>query len=158
MHGPVGIREFPYWQLKGDFLKQKIAILSPNKIFGKKPLKPFFRGPFPPHLHKKLEKSNEAILHKVHKTLFLGSFLPKFTQKKFLSKIGLRHFLGIIILYHCAKNQKILMSQSREKLVTDEQTNERTDERTTVNLKDLQGRSKKKSADLSQIGMVGGSI
>ena len=43
------------------------------------------------------------------------------------------------------------MSQSREKLVTDRRTNERTDgrtdgrtdERTTVNLKDLRGRSKK---------------
>ena len=87
----------------------------------------FFRGPSPPHLHKKSEKSNEGILHKVQKTLFLGSFLPKFAQKKFLSKIGLRHILGITILHHCAKNQKKLMSQSREKLVTDERTNERTD-------------------------------
>ena len=34
------------------------------------------------------------------------------------------------------------MSQSREKLVTDEWTNERTNERTSVNLKDLRGRSK----------------
>ena len=34
------------------------------------------------------------------------------------------------------------MSQSREKLVTDERTDERTNERTKVNLKDLQGRSK----------------
>ena len=103
-----------------------MAILSRNKIFRKKPLKPFFRGPFPPHLHKKSEKSNEAILHKVQKTLFLGSFLPKFDQKKLLSKIRLRHILGITILHHCAKNQKKLMSQSREKLVTDGRTNERT--------------------------------
>ena len=58
------------------------------------------------HLHKKSEKSNEAILHKVQKTLFLGRFLPKFAQKFFLSKIGLRHILGITILHHCAKNQK----------------------------------------------------
>ena len=79
---------------------------------------------------------------KVQKTLFLGSFLPKFAQKKFLSKIGLRHILGITILHHCAKNQKKLMSQSREKLVTDGWTDERTDGRTTVNLKDLRGRSK----------------
>ena len=121
-----------------------MAILSRNKIFGKKLLKPFFRGPSPPHLHKKSEKSNEAILHKVQKTLFLGSFLPKFAQKNFLSKIELRHILGINILHHCAKNQKILMSQSREKLVTDGRTDRRTDERTngrtTVNLKDLRGR------------------
>ena len=96
----------------------------------KKPLEPFFRGPFPPHLHKKSGKSNEAILYKVQKTLFLDGFLPKFPPKKFLSKIGLRHILGITILHHCAKNQKKLMSQSREKLVTDGRTNERTDERT----------------------------
>ena len=107
-----------------------MAILSQNKIFGKKLLKPFFRGPFPPYLHKKSEKSNEAILHKVQKTLFLGSFLPKIAQKNFLSKIGLRHNLGITILHPCAKNQRILMSQSREKLVTDGRTDERTDERT----------------------------
>ena len=104
-----------------------MAILSRKKIFGKKPLEAFFRGPFPPHLHKKSEKSNEAILHKVHKTLFLGSFLPKFAPQKILSKIGLRHFLGTTILHHCAKNQEKRMSQSREKLVTDERTNGRTD-------------------------------
>ena len=66
-------------------------------------------------------------------------FRQFFCPKKFLSKIGLRHILGITILHHCAKNQNKLMSQSREKLVTDG----RTDGRTTVNLKDL-GRSKKK--------------
>ena len=116
--------------VKGDFPKEKMAILSLKKIFGGKPLMPFFRGPFPPHLHKKSEKSNEAISHKVQKTLFLGSFLPKFAQKKFQSKIGPRHILDITILHHCAKNQKKLMSQSREKLVTDRRTNGRTDGRT----------------------------
>jgi len=35
--------------------------------------------------------------------------------------------MGITILHHCAKNQKKLMSQSREKLVTDGRTNGRTD-------------------------------
>ena len=59
----------------------------------------------------------------------------------------LRHILGIAILHHCAKNKKKLMSQSREKLVTDGrtdgQTNERTNERTKVSLKELRGRSKK---------------
>ena len=58
-------------------LIDKNGFLSPKRLFGKKPLKPFFRGPFPPHLHKKSEKSNEAVLHKVQKTLFLGSCLPK---------------------------------------------------------------------------------
>jgi len=58
---------------------------------------------------------------------FLG---PKLAQKNFFSKIGLRHILGTTILHHCAKNQKKLMSQSREKLVTDERTDERTNGRT----------------------------
>ena len=66
-------------------------------------------------LFQKSEKTNEAILHKVQKTLFLGSFWPKFAPKFFFSKIGLRHILGIAILHLCAKNQKKLMSQSREK-------------------------------------------
>ena len=56
--------------VKGDFPKEKMAILSRKRIFWGKPLMPFFRGPFPPHLHKKSEKSNEAILHEVQKTLF----------------------------------------------------------------------------------------
>ena len=50
-----------------------------------------------------------------------------FGQKKSFYKIELRHFLGIAILHLCAKNQQKLTSQSREKLVTDGQTNERTD-------------------------------
>ena len=52
------------------------------------------------------------MLHKVQKTLFLGSFWPKFAQKNFFSKIGLRHILGIAILHLCAKYQKKLMTQS----------------------------------------------
>ena len=52
---------------------------------------------------------------------------PAFSAGKiFFPKIGLRHILGIAILHLCAQNQKKLMSQSREKLVTDERTNERT--------------------------------
>ena len=50
-------------------------------------------------------------------------------RKNFFSKIGLRHILGIAIMHLCAKNQKKLMSRSREKLLTDERTNERTDGR-----------------------------
>ena len=41
----------------------------------------------------------------------------------FFLKIGLRHFLDIAILHLCAKNQKKIMSLSREKLVTDRRTN-----------------------------------
>ena len=76
---------------------------------------------------QKSGKTNEQILQKVQKTLFLGIFGPKLAQKIFFSKIGLRHILGITILHLCAKNQKKQMSQSREKLVTDKRTNERTD-------------------------------
>ena len=53
-------------------------------------------------------------------------FFAQICPKNFLSKIGLRNILSITILHHCAKNQRILMSQSREKLVTDGRTNERT--------------------------------
>ena len=74
---------------------------------------------------KESEKINDPIFHNVQKARFLDVFWPKFAPKFFFSKIGLRHFLGITILHLCAKNQKKLMSQSREKLVTE---NERTNE------------------------------
>ena len=93
-------------------------------IFREKLFQPFFRTHYPLSFWKKSEKSNEPILHQVQKTLFLGGFWTKFPKKNFFLKIGLRHFLGITILHPCAKNQKKLMSQSREKLVTDERTNE----------------------------------
>ena len=115
--------------VKGDFPKEKMAILSRKRIFGEKLLMPFFRGPFPPHLHKKSEKSNEAILHKVQKTLFLGSFLSKFAQKNFLSKIGLRHILDITILNHRAKNQK-KTNEPVPRKAGNRRTDERTDGRT----------------------------
>ena len=55
---------------------------------------------------------------------FLPVFCPNWPPKNFLSKIGLRHILAIPILHLCTKNQKIPMSQSREKLVTDGRTDE----------------------------------
>ena len=78
------------------------------------------------HLCAKNQKTNEAILHKVQKTSFSGIFPAFSAGNNFFSKIGLRHILGIAILHLCAKNQQKLMSQSREKLVTDGRTNERT--------------------------------
>ena len=45
---------------------------------------------------------------------------------EFFPEIGLRHILGIAIIHLCAKNQQKLMSQSREKLVTDGRTDGRT--------------------------------
>ena len=89
-----------------------MILIAKNPFFWKKPFSPLFRGQLPSHLHKKSEKSNAENSYKVHKTLFLGSFLPKFAPQKFLSKIGLRQILGITILHHCAKNQKRQMSQS----------------------------------------------
>ena len=58
----------------------------------------------------------------------VSGIFPVFSAgKKFFPEIGLRHILGIAILHLCAKNQKKLMSQSGEKLVTDGRTDERTD-------------------------------
>ena len=111
-----------------------MPFFTANKIFPEKALQPFFRRHCPLSFYQKSEQTNEAILHKVQKTPFLGGFWTKFAPKKFFSKIGLHHILGIAILHLCAKNQQKLMSQSREKLVTDgrtdERTNGRTDERT----------------------------
>ena len=61
-------------------------------------------------------------------------FWPKTGKIIFFSKIGLRHFLSTIILHLHAKNQKISMSQFREKLITDRHTDTHTDTRTGVNL------------------------
>ena len=74
-------------------------------------------------LVKKSKKTNDRISRKFKKTTFSGTFPALATGKNFLSKIGLRHILGITILHHCAKNQKKLMSRSPGKLVTDERTN-----------------------------------
>ena len=58
-----------------------------------------------------------------------NDFSGIFGQKnKFFPKIGLCHIFGIAILHIFTKNQKKLISQCREKLVTaDEGANERTD-------------------------------
>ena len=61
------------------------------------------------------KKTNDKISRKVQKTQILGHFGPEFAQKNFFSKIGLCHILGIVILHHCAKNQKKQMTKFREK-------------------------------------------
>ena len=104
----------------------KDAFFEPKKFFYENLLRPSFTYDCTLLSCKKSEKINDPIFHKVQKTRFLAVFWPKFAQKNFFSKIGLRHILGTTILHHCAKNQKKLMSQSREKLVTDERTDERT--------------------------------
>ena len=102
----------------------KIRFLRPKNIFQEN------LEPCPLPLCKKSEKTNDKISRKCQKTGFSGTFPAFSAKKKFFSKIGLRHILGIAILHLCAKNQKKLMSQSREKLLTDGRTDERTDERT----------------------------
>ena len=96
-------------------------------------------------LYKKSGKTNEQIFHKVQKTLFLGIFGPKLAQKNFFfenrapSHFGHHHFAPL-----CQKSEK-QMSRSRQKLVKDERTNERTNERKdTGQFKGPPGRSKKK--------------
>ena len=117
------------------FLIARNSFLQPKKFFWKKLFLPLFRGPCPLHLCKKSEKSNEAILHKVQKTLFLGSFLPKFAQKNFYQKSGSVTFWALPSL--CKKSEKTNEPVPRKA------GNRRTDGRTKVNLKDLRGRSKK---------------
>ena len=62
------------------------------------------------------------------KKLVIPAYFRHFRPENFFfPKIGLRHILGIAILHLCAKNHKELMSQSREKLVTDGRTDKWTD-------------------------------
>ena len=73
---------------------------------------------------------NDKILRKSQKTLFLGQKCPILAQNRpkiFFRKIGLRHFLSSMVLRLHAKNENISMSQSREKLITDERKNGRTE-------------------------------
>ena len=71
--------------------------------------------------------SDDEISRKCQKNGFSGIFPTFSARNEFFPEIGLRHILGIAILHLCAKNQQKLMSQSREKLVTNERTDERTD-------------------------------
>ena len=74
-------------------------------------------------------------VQKIRKKLMMKSrenakkpVFPAFSAGKiFFLKFRLCHILCIAILHLCAKNQKKLMSQSREKLVTNERTEGRTD-------------------------------
>ena len=61
--------------------KPKTRNLRQKKIFQEKFFRPYFRVPCTLSFCQKSEKTNEAILHKVQKTLFLGSFWAKFAQK-----------------------------------------------------------------------------
>ena len=78
------------------------------------------------------KKHKEKVRWKSAKTAISGKFPVFLAENEFFPEIGLRHILSIIILHLCAKNQEKLMSQSREKLVTNERTDERTNERTNM--------------------------
>ena len=49
---------------------------------------------------------------KLHFGAILGPFCPNFDKNEFSLKKGLCQFSSIRIVYHCAKNQKNLMSHS----------------------------------------------
>ena len=101
----------------------KNGFFEPKKFFYENLFQPSFTYDDTLLSCKNSEKINDPVFHKVQKTRFLAVFWPKFAQKNFFSKIGLRHIRGFIVMHLCAKNQKILMIQSREKLVTNERTN-----------------------------------
>ena len=117
------------WVHKGISLKVKNTILSRIRFFREKLFRPFFRRPYPLTLSKKSEKTNEAILQKAQKTLFLGHFGPKYAEWDFFfenrapSHFGLYHFASL-----CQKSEITNEPISRKVY------NRRTDERTTVNL------------------------
>ena len=96
----------------------KNAVFETKKFFYENLFQPSFTCDDTLLSCKNLEKINDPVFLKVQKTCFLAVFWPKFAQNNFFSKIGLRHILGIAILHLYAKNQKKLMSQTREKLIT----------------------------------------
>ena len=63
---------------------------------------------------KKTTKYKEKVRPKSGITAISGIFLAFSAGKKFSSKIGLGHVIGIANAHLCAKNQKKLMMKSRE--------------------------------------------
>ena len=63
---------------------------------------------------EKTTKYKEKVRTKSAKTAISGIFPAFSAGKKFFSKIGLGHILGIPITHLCAKNQKKQMMKSRE--------------------------------------------
>ena len=84
----------------------KDAFFEAKKFFYENLLRPSFNYDDTLLSCKKSEKINDPIFHKVQKNPFLAVFWPKFAQKKFFPKIGLRHIRGFIVMHLCAKNQK----------------------------------------------------
>ena len=74
-----------------------------------------------------MAKSNEAISRKWPKTPILETKSEIIWRRIFFSKIGLHHFLRLIIGLLDAKNLRNPMIGFREKLVTNGRTNGLTD-------------------------------
>ena len=67
-------------------------------------------------------KTNAKILQKIAKPYFrtiVGPFSPNLGKNKYSWKKGICQFFTIPVIYHCAKNQKKLMTHSWEKCQTD---------------------------------------
>jgi hypothetical protein len=65
-------------------------------------------------LSEKTTKYKEKVRTKSAKMAISGIFPAFSAGKKFSSKIGLGHIMGIANTHLCAKNQKKLMKESRE--------------------------------------------
>ena len=65
-------------------------------------------------LSEKTTKYKEKVRTKSAKMAISGIFPAFSAGKKFYSKIGLGHIMGIVNTHLCAKNQKRLMMKSRE--------------------------------------------
>ena len=66
-------------------------------------------------ISEKTTKYKEKVRTKSAKTVISGIFPAFWARKKFFSKIGLGHILGIANTHLCAKNWIKLMMKSREK-------------------------------------------
>ena len=133
--------------VKGNFPKKRKSVINDEKKFSGKNFFGHILGYFALYLSAKNQKKLMKQFCKSPKNPIFRRFSAQICQKNFFPKIGLSHILGIANLHLCAKNQKELISQSREKLVTDKRTNGRT----SVNLQDLRGRSKKQNQRQSQV-------
>ena len=94
----------------------KDAFFEPKKFFNENLLQPSFNYDDTLLSCKKSEKINDPIFHKVQKTLFLAVFWPKFAQKNFFPKIGLRHIRMFIVSNAslCKKSEKLNEPISRK--------------------------------------------
>ena len=137
--------EKPYfWAILGPFWPK----FAPKNFFGKIGFHHIWESMITHQCAKNQKKLMIKSRENPEKPYFwaiLGPFYPKFAKNFFFLKIGLRHIWGFMVTHLCAKNQKKLMNQSWENLITDERTNGRTN---TGQFIGPPGRSKKPISDL----------